>query len=157
MKLFTIKIVSATYNLHSYAQLLSNDEAQAKEMVGTRFHESVTAFLAPLKDIDRSARPTIPKEDLLRAAKYSYLHRQSNHYQLRMGQNQMTNNAVTEPTEELKLTLPWELTCNLACKAMIRGTTFDAAIQKGLADGLERVASRDEALKSMRRANRASK
>lgn len=68
----------------------------------------------------------------------------------------MTNNALTEPTEELKMLLPWELTCKLACKAMLLGTTFEAAMQKGLADGARRVDSRDEALKSMRRANKSA-
>lgn len=71
MKLFTVKIVSTTYNLQSFAQLLANDEDQAKKMAADKFHESVTAFLAPRKGLDRSEGPTIPKEDLLRTAKYT--------------------------------------------------------------------------------------
>lgn len=68
----------------------------------------------------------------------------------------MNTNALITPTEELKMRFPWDMTCKLACKAMILGTDFDGAVEAGLVEGMEKMETQQQDFKLMRSANKSS-
>lgn len=68
----------------------------------------------------------------------------------------MKINALTKPTEELKLRFPWTLTCKLACKALILGVDFDGAVEQGLVRGMAKKEAEDESFRVMRSINKST-
>jgi hypothetical protein len=61
---------------------------------------------------------------------------------------------IADQYEDLNLVLPWHLSCDIACRAMMHGRTFDQQIEVMTKDGMIRHETMRQRWLTMKRANR---